>query len=66
MILGTAKMEISEATVVLALQEYFDKRAATGFSPVVKAVASASSNGYGGKTFTVEVSEPEPTAEKVA
>lgn len=65
MILGSAKMEISEETVVLALQEYFDKRAAAGFSPVVKSVTGASGNSYGTKAFTVDISAPEPTAEKV-
>ncbi len=55
---GNTKLELNEETIIVALQEYFDKRVADGCSPVVKGV-KASSDGYGGATFAVDLAEPE-------
>ena len=59
MFLGTATMKITEQTVVLALQEYFSKRAAPGCVPVVKSITVEKSGSYNSaQTFEVAMDEP--------
>lgn len=51
---GNAKMEISEATMIAALQEYFDARVQGGSAFLVKSVTK---NGQYSNTFEVETTE---------
>jgi hypothetical protein len=57
MFIGTSKLELNEATMIVAVQEYLDKRAKDGFSPLVKSVKAGAGN-YNNCGFSVELSEP--------
>lgn len=58
MFIGPAKMELSHETIVLALQEYFARRAGKGFVPKIKSVDRPYvSNGV--SPFVVQMTEPE-------
>jgi hypothetical protein len=59
---GNTKLELNTATLVVAIQEYLDKRTKDGCSPRVKSIAaSSSSNNFAsGHTFEVFLEEPEP------
>ena len=54
---GSTTLELNAATMIVAIQEYLDKRALPAYRPVVKSVTSVS-----GPTpsFKVELGEPEP------
>jgi hypothetical protein len=55
MIKGSVTMELNEATLIDALQEYFDKRLIDS-NVLVKSVSSANSSTYG-STFKVSLEE---------
>ncbi len=56
---GTNQIELNEATMILAIQHYFNCVIfAEGKSPNVVSV-KPSSKGYGNQGFTIEVKEPE-------
>lgn len=64
MIVGSATLTISHATVVLALQEYFDKRSADGYHFCIEKVKANST--YDNPEFTVNIKMPESEMAKIA
>lgn len=55
---GDAEVIVAEATVVLALQEYFERRTLFGFTPIIKSIAlDTRSYGPEGRRFKIEMTE---------
>ena len=60
---GQAKLEISHATLVIAVQEYFSRRAAPWYMPTVDNVKVGNYNSNNAApTFVIEMTEPPPSA----
>jgi hypothetical protein len=53
---GSTKLELNEATMIVAVQEYLDKRTKDEYLSTVKSV-KYSSNGAAYGVFTIEVEE---------
>jgi hypothetical protein len=62
MIKGSATLTISQETMIQAIQEWIDRRTATGMAPTVEKVAAKSGGGYGSAEFDVSLKEPPKAA----
>jgi hypothetical protein len=51
---GNSKVELNEATVIEALQEYVDKRLAPGFIPIKIMSVKPKTDGYQENKFVIE------------
>lgn len=54
---GNSKLELNEATLVVAVQEYFDRRIREEHSTVVKSIRAGSLSPNSANTFVVELGE---------